>query len=455
MSSVKKGFLNKKKATTTGSARVTALAEAGLGSGNFVEDDSRSHFAFLFPMHSYPWEIYDLTCQYVKDYLSDFTLEVIGTTVADGYTVVGVEFYTSQTQAVDNAVFVKRDLFMFKGSYLSAATIENPSVFVKPVDPAHASGGASSSVSGLPGGVPVLPGPAAPRAASAPPSAPVRSPHRPLVQKVFTEVPLPPGLPALPSDPHGAQDGPWTQVLASLGELTTFVKSEMVTRRHLEAYHEEHLTLLTARIDQAVAPINEEIQGLRSRLAVLEGGSARNRGFSERPRSTDPAFKRIVFKKIPENMSAHQRILAMEEFMRTHFPNIRIRDVANFYKGKFPDGRSLTRAAYIEFSNSDVRREVMDAIGGAKGQPPKIKCNFGGSQVDVKPAMTENAIQRNASLRRAADLLKDDPRSSGKLVKIEFGGDRGVTVDKAFAFTQSKDQLTGQFTGVFSDLRLP
>ena len=105
----------------------------------------------------------------------------------------------------------------------------------------------------------------------------------------------------------------------------------MVTRRHLEAYHEEHLTLLTARIDQAVAPINEEIQGLRSRLAVLEGGSARNRGFSERPRSTDPAFKRIVFKKIPENMSAHQRILAMEEFMRTHFPNIRIRDVANFF----------------------------------------------------------------------------------------------------------------------------
>ncbi len=229
----------------------------------------------------------------------------------------------------------------------------------------------------------------------------------------------------------------------------------MVTRRHLEAYHQERLTLLTARIDQAIAPINEEIQGLRSRLAVLEGGSARNRGFSERPRSTDPAFKRIVFKKIPENMSAHQRILAMEEFMRTHFPNIRIRDVANFYKGKFPDGRSLTRAAYIEFSNSDVRREVMDAIGGAKGQPPKIKCNFGGSQVDVKPAMTENAIQRNASLRRAADLLKDDPRSSGKLVKIEFGGDRGVTVDKAFAFTQSKDQLTGQFTGVFSDLRLP
>ncbi len=229
----------------------------------------------------------------------------------------------------------------------------------------------------------------------------------------------------------------------------------MVTRRHLEAYHEEHLTLLTARIDQAIAPINEEIQGLRSRLTVLEGGTARQRGFSEQPRAADPAFKRIVFKKIPESMNAHQRISAIEEFMRTHFPNIRIRDVANFYKGKFPNGRSLTRVAYVEFSNSDVRREVMDAIGGTKGGQVKIKCTFSGAQVDVKPAMTENAIQRNASLRRAADLLKDDPRTGGKVVKIEFGGDRGVTVDKAFAFTQSKDQLTGQFAGPFSDLRLP
>jgi hypothetical protein len=244
-------------------------------------------------------------------------------------------------------------------------------------------------------------------------------------------------------------------VLTSLGQISEFMTTQLVTRAHLETYHQEQLNVITSRVDQAVAPINEELQVLRTRLDALESGSARRRGFSEQPRASDPAFKRIVFKRIPEDMSAHQRLAAIEDYMKTHFAKIRVRDIANFYKGKFPDGRSLTRAAYVEFSNSDVRREVMDKIGGVKNQPVKLKCVFNGQTIDIKAAMTENAIQRNASLRRAADLLKADARATGKIVKVEFTGERGVTVDKTYAYTQTKDQLTGQFVSVYADLRLP
>ena len=145
MSAVKKGFLGKKKAAKVGSARVTALVEAGLEK-DAMHDDSRSHFGFLFPIHSNPWEIYALTCQFVRDLLGNFTLEVVGTAVADGVSVVCVEFHTSQTDALDAAVFEKRDSFVFAGSYLSAAKIDDTSMFKIPLDPTSSltSGSASS-----------------------------------------------------------------------------------------------------------------------------------------------------------------------------------------------------------------------------------------------------------------------------------------------------------------------
>ena len=64
-------------------------------------------------------------------------------------------------------------------------------------------------------------------------------------------------------------------------------------------------------------------------------------------------------------------------------------------------------------------------------------------------------MQRNSALRRAADVLKADPRVSGKTAKIEWIKERGVTIDKIFAFQQSSSDLAGQFVGEFSDLRLP
>ena len=275
----------------------------------------------------------------------------------------------------------------------------------------------------------------------------------------------PPGLQGLPQTPvlPGADpDAKLDKVLHSLDALTTFIKSEVVTRTHLDKYHQEQLEMIDKRVVQATEPLLMEIAGLKDRLGAVEAnrfdigsGGARNRSASERPRATDPAFKTIVFKGIPVNMSADERLNAIDGFMKQHFSGVRVRDVGNFYKGAFPNGRSLTRAAYVELSNADVRREVLEKIGGVKGQPAKIKCFLGGVEVRVRKALTEQAIQRNSALRRAADAIKEDGRFTGKTPKIEWVGERGVTVDGSFVFTQGQADVVGKFVEKYADMTLP
>ena len=162
-----------------------------------------------------------------------------------------------------------------------------------------------------------------------------------------------------------------------------------------------------------------------------------------------------MFKGIPENVPAAQRLHDIEAFLKAKFPNVRIRDIGNYYKGAHPNGRSLTRAAYAELPSADVRREVLHAIGGFNDKPVRFTCSIGGTEVVIKKAATEQAMQRNSTLRRAAGMVKADPRAVGKCAKIEWGNERGVTLDKMFVFQQASNDLAGQFVGEFSDLRLP
>ena len=141
--------------------------------------------------------------------------------------------------------------------------------------------------------------------------------------------------------------------------------------------------------------------------------------------------------------------------MKSKFPNARIRDIVNYYKGAFPKNRCLTRTAYVELSSAEVRREVLEAIGGGNDKTVKVECYVGGAEVNVKKAATEHTLQRNAALRRASDLLKTDARAHGRVVNIEWLKERGITVDKVYACQQSSTDFTGQFVGAFADLRLP
>ena len=294
----------------------------------------------------------------------------------------------------------------------------------------------------------------------------LNSPHRRLVEKVFESARSNPSpaitalaqVPALPGDDQNAK---LDKVLHSRDSLTTFIKNEVVTRAHLDSFYSQQMQVIEDRVKQATEPLQEQLVVMQTRLSKLEAsfqigsGSSGRRAASERPRGSDPAFRTIVFKGIREDVSAVQRLNDIEAFLKVKFPNVRIRDIGNYFKGAYPNGRSLTRAAYAELSSADVCREVLDAIGGFNDKPIKLKCCIGGEEVTIKKAVTEQAMQRNSALRRAADVLKADPRVSGKTAKIEWIKERGVTIDKIFAFQQSSSDLAGQFVGEFSDLRLP
>ncbi len=240
---VKQGFL---KTTTEVRPPKTSSSSA---SGS-MSVDAKAVFSFSgFPMGSIPLEIFTLIREHVHDYLGDFSLTVIGTCVSDGAAHVGVEYNISEAEALGVKIFELRDHWAFEGQYLTTLMVEHPEVFVVPVpEPAHVPvpEAAHDVPSALPGSAPVhvpAPAPVQPKAPSAPASSPLfASPNRRLVERVFRTVTQdpPPGLQGLPQTPvlPGADpDAKLDKVLHSLDALTTFIKSEVVTRTHLDKYH--------------------------------------------------------------------------------------------------------------------------------------------------------------------------------------------------------------------------
>ncbi len=388
-----------------------------------METESFSYFAFgPFTGRSSDLSVINLVREYLYDFLGDFTTEVLG--IANDY--VGIRLPKAQKEAAQRQAHEKRDKFVFNGQVLGSQNVNDVDVSMF-----------------------VLPSPL-PRAPAA--SSPLfSSPHRRLVHKVVEEEKLP-SLEKLPEDP--GDQAPWVpQLLSSVQQIQQFMTTELVTRRQLERYHAEQTEELQQAIigcvSRAIEPVNEEIAMLRARVVALENASSQKRSASEQPRASDPAWKQLAITKIPESVGEEKRLQVISEFFETHFKHVRVKDIQNIYTGPFPNGRKMTRTAIVEFSNSDVRRSVLEKI-----ESRKLKLIFGnaGEEVKIKRAITEVARQRNSALRRAEELLKKDARCAGKPVKIVWIGERGVTVDSVYGFEQRKGDVMGDFVGVFKDL---
>ena len=76
--------------------------------------------------------------------------------------------------------------------------------------------------------------------------------------------------PVTPALPQGSSEDKLDKVLTSLDALTTFIKSEVVTRNHLDKFHQEQMQVLEKRIEQSVGPVHVELKELRARLVTLE-----------------------------------------------------------------------------------------------------------------------------------------------------------------------------------------
>ena len=76
--------------------------------------------------------------------------------------------------------------------------------------------------------------------------------------------------------------------------------------------------------------------------------------------------------------------------------------------------------------------------------------------VDIKYAKTKKQLRRNYCVNKAAEMLKHDPRSSGKQVVAEWKhndkGKRTVTVGGIDAFMQSASDASGYFLAPFEHL---
>ena len=285
----------KKNAFDKKAGRVSSkVGRVGADSKSDMESDVYYAFAFTgFPGDTDEVEAVNLMKEYANDFLGDFNVQVVGSNAAKGQ--IALTFLASEGEALAANVHAQRDKFVYRGHTLSTVAIDTLEIAAFKFPEAH------PVVSPLPEALPgashaAPPGSGVPRAPAAPPGpSPIHaSPNRRVVQRVLEQV-VPPGLPPVPVLPPG--DAFQTTVLASLGQISEFMTTQLVTRAHLEAYHQEQLNVITNRVKQAVEPIHAELQVLRARVEVLE--SARHRSVSEQPRATDPAFKRIVFKQLP------------------------------------------------------------------------------------------------------------------------------------------------------------
>ena len=220
--------------------------------------------------------------------------------------------------------------------------------------------------------------------------------------------------------------------------------TNMVTREQLEAYHRAQSEELRGHVDAYVGVVRQEVADLTSRVEVLESS------VGTIPRDpNDPGLRRLSVLGVPGD-DALARIQAIEAWFAKNFPEIPIRFAGNYYKRDFSKKGKyvMSSASYVEFSSLAEREIVFAGVSG------KEKLKILQKAVDIKRGLTREAMTRNNALKDAEKILLADPRCIGKTVKREYGNERGVSVNRVYAFSQGKDGF-GTFCPPCHDLRLP
>ncbi len=230
--------------------------------------------------------------------------------------------------------------------------------------------------------------------------------------------------------------------------MKTFMTTQLVTRDQFEIFQKEYWeeveVVTDKKVQNAIAPVQQEVTSLASRVIVLENAA----DFQRDP--NDPALRRIAVLGI-ESKDAEARISAIEEWFKANLPNVRSMNVANFYRRNpmNPKKFEISTASYVEFSDFAHREIAFDKLSG------KSQLKIEGKTVDMKRALTKEANARNNALKDAEKALKGDARVSGAVIKREFGNnERGVTVNGVYAFSQGS-KGPGVFQQPFVDLKLP
>ena len=233
----------------------------------------------------------------------------------------------------------------------------------------------------------------------------------------------------------------------------------LVERKHAE---------LMATIGKGQEEMKGRVVGMEEKMSKLEvevsklklgappglgkgggkGGSAgAGGGGGGRP---DDSYQMMAVYGFEKESGLEERLNAMRGFMSTHFPAVPVADMSIIFTGSYKEGNRVpTRTGYIKFGSGDIRDYVMKKI---EGSSLKMKC--GGKDLDIRKWRSKAATDRNGALKKACDLIKAKVEDPSK-VKIEWVGERGVTIDGVYGFVQGPGNGMGEFCGSHVGLKWP
>lgn len=248
--------------------------------------------------------------------------------------------------------------------------------------------------------------------------------------------PLPLPLPAVPALPGGGSETDTNGIEAKFGVLMDSMSSlitgvnelravmpNVVTRQDLREINEKQREEFETLVYSHVEPVKALARDFDCRVSALENVT--------RPPGPDPAYKRIAFLGLPDDADPDARVGAVSEFIAKYVPKVNF-VAENIYRGSFKlKTRKLTTVAYAEFASSDTRDRVLEIIS-------KQSMTFQTKKIDVKRSLTQSAAERNYAIREAFKVISDDLRVRGRKPEKVFAGERGVTIDGVYVFSQGK-----------------
>ncbi len=388
---------------------------------------------------------YELICEYVRDYLANFSLTVIGTNSSQGQ--VAVEYVVLQREALFKSLHEHRDRFAFEQVVLTVREVDTQwrGIFTVPDALPDAS-------MGVGGGRPET------FYTATPPRATQRSDtvhsgitpdlanKRQTLNDFLNVVPetksiVPPPMPGQEVDPT------MQAILDGVNELRANTVTRATLREFQQLQSEEMRTFVraeTAPLHNAVGQLNDDVSQIRAQVAVLEAGSSPGETVPG-PNPFDPALRQVTFADFPGSATTASRIAAMEQFMQANFPEVRC--IYDHFVDKNGD---TSKNSYVQVGEKKVARKILKRI---KDQKLKLQ-NYNG--VKIKPALTEIDRHRNWALFTAEDLVKKSPKSDGKDVEVKKGDGRGVYVNKVPVFSQpGRYSRGGVFHGEYAGMKLP
>ena len=261
----------------------------------------------------------------------------------------------------------------------------------------------------------------------------------------------PPGIPVIPGNQHDekSEELNLSDVMNEIKNLSLDMKTQFTS---VESYMHEFRAELAQLKSEMVS--RHMFDQLESRVTALENQGVVHPDMSflrQQVNRLDPAHRSVRVRGFKQT-DTKERKKSIDQIL--HDLGMSASRIEHIYKG--PKGsRSLADMCIMEFTSHDDREHVLKEFDKRDKSQDLI---IGKLEVDrAKPQMQ---LKRNAALRDAEKVLKKDSKNQNQKIEIVWRKAdakdkvREVTVNGKAAFTQSPDDMIGNFLVPFTDLKI-